>query len=254
MPADDGKSDWRIAPWLRVYRAADLGPDIVAGLSLAAFVIPESLAYADARWPAAGRRPLLLPGRRPRLRPVRHLPPARRRADLALALAVAAGTATLASGDPARAAALAAAIALLVGLIAIGGRYVGLANVAYFLSNPVLTGFKTGAATTSPRRSCRRCSASLEPGQLLRSDGAHRHVPGRRIAACDRRRRGCRRLFLGLERAFPAGRRLFVVVALSIVLSSLFDATRFGIELVGDLPRGLPMPSLRTSRPATSAS
>ena len=46
MPADDGKSDWRIAPWLRAYRAADLRPDIVAGLSLAAFVIPESLAYA----------------------------------------------------------------------------------------------------------------------------------------------------------------------------------------------------------------
>ena len=64
----------------------------------------------------------------------------------ALALAVAAGIALLGGGDPARAAALAAAIALMVGVIAIGGRFLGLANLAYFFSNSVVTGFKTGAA------------------------------------------------------------------------------------------------------------
>jgi SulP family sulfate permease len=49
----------------------------------------------------------------------------------ALALAVAAGI---------------AAIALMVGVIAIGGRFLGLANLAYFFSDSVVTGFKTGAA------------------------------------------------------------------------------------------------------------
>jgi MFS superfamily sulfate permease-like transporter len=62
----------------------------------------------------------------------------------ALALAVAAGIAALDGGDPARAAALAAAIALMVGVIAIGGRFLGLANLAYFFSDSVVTGFKTG--------------------------------------------------------------------------------------------------------------
>ena len=34
----------------------------------------------------------------------------------------------------------------MVGLISIGGRYIGFANAAYFISDPVLLGFKTGAA------------------------------------------------------------------------------------------------------------
>src|SRR6267154_276736 len=63
-----------------------------------------------------------------------------------LSLAVFAGITALDAGDPARAAALAAAIALMVGVIAIGGRFLGLANLAYFFSDSVVTGFKTGAA------------------------------------------------------------------------------------------------------------
>ena len=49
-------------------------------------------------------------------------------------------------GDPVGAAALASAIALMVGVIANGGRFLGLANLAYFFSDAVVTGFKTGAA------------------------------------------------------------------------------------------------------------
>ena len=245
MPADDGKSDWRIAPWLRVYRAADLGPDIVAGLSLAAFVIPESLAYATLAGlqPVAGLYCYLVAGLAYALfgtcRQLAVGPTS------ALALAVAAGTATLASGDPARAAALAAAVALLVGLIAIGGRYVGLANVAYFLSNPVLTGFKTGAAIyIASTQLPKVLGLPSSPGNFF-DRMAHiamslgdASLPATVVGV------GAVVLFLGLERAFPGRPTTLVVVALSIVLSSLFDATRFGIELVGDLPRGLPLPSL----------
>src|ERR1700755_2341748 len=35
------------AGWIRAYKAEDFPTDLVAGLSLAAFVIPESLAYAS---------------------------------------------------------------------------------------------------------------------------------------------------------------------------------------------------------------
>ena len=44
-----------ITEWLGSYSLKRLGPDGVAGLSLAAFVIPESLAYA--LWPACRRYP-----------------------------------------------------------------------------------------------------------------------------------------------------------------------------------------------------
>ena len=64
----------------------------------------------------------------------------------ALSIAVAASIAAMGGGDAERVVALAGGIALLVGLISIGGRYLGLANLAYFLSDTVVTGFKTGAA------------------------------------------------------------------------------------------------------------
>jgi MFS superfamily sulfate permease-like transporter len=44
-----------ITEWIGSYSLKRLGPDGVAGLSLAAFVIPESLAYA---WPACRRYPV----------------------------------------------------------------------------------------------------------------------------------------------------------------------------------------------------
>src|SRR4029077_17533042 len=63
-----------------------------------------------------------------------------------LAIVLATSVVSLADGDVARAMALVGAVALMVGFISIAGRYVGLANAAYFISDPVLVGFKTGAA------------------------------------------------------------------------------------------------------------
>jgi high affinity sulfate transporter 1 len=245
VAADDAKADRRIASWLRVYRAADLRPDIIAGLSLAAFVIPESLAYATLAGlqPVAGLYCYLVAGLAYAL-----FGTSRQLAvgpTSALALAVAAGVATLASGDPAHAAELAAAVALLVGLISIGGRYVGLANVAYFLSNPVVTGFKTGAAIYIASTQLPKV-LGLHPGagnfferiaHVVMSLG-EASLPATFVGVA------AVALFLGFGRAFPGRPTTLVVVALSIVLASLLDATRFGILLVGDLPRGLPLPSL----------
>src|SRR5437899_5497549 len=120
-----------ILSWVPGYSPKRLGPDAIAGLSLAAFVIPESLAYASlaALTPVSGLYCYLAAG---------------------LAYAVFGTSRQLAVG-PTSALALAvaagiAAIALMVGVIAIGGRFLGLANLAYFFSDSVVTGFKTGAA------------------------------------------------------------------------------------------------------------
>ena len=71
-----------------------------------------------------------------------------RRPTSALALAVAVGIAALDAGDPARAAGLWQPPSLSWSArSAIGGRFLGLANLAYFFSDSdSLTGFKTGAA------------------------------------------------------------------------------------------------------------
>ena len=185
-----------ITEWLGSYSLKRLGPDGVAGLSLAAFVIPESLAYASLAGlpPVSGLYCYLAAGlayavfgtsRQLAVGPTS-----------ALALAVAAGIALLDGGDPARAAALAAALAFMVGVIAIGGRFLGLANLAYFFSDSVLTGFKTGAALYI---------ASTQLPKLLGLEGSGGNFFAR-LAPC--RDLAARRL-ASVGRNRPAGDRAF---------------------------------------------
>ncbi|HWO35099.1 MAG TPA: SulP family inorganic anion transporter, partial [Candidatus Acidoferrum sp.] len=127
--------------WIRTYSANNFSVDLVAGLSLAAFVIPESLAYASLAQlpPITGLYCYLVAGIAYAL-----FGTSRQLAvgpTSALALVVATAVAAIGGGDPARAVALASGIALIVGVVSIGGRFVGLANAAYFISDPILVGF-----------------------------------------------------------------------------------------------------------------
>ncbi|MGZ5910272.1 MAG: SulP family inorganic anion transporter [Reyranella sp.] len=230
-----------ITEWLGGYSLARLGPDGVAGLSLAAFVIPESLAYASLAGlpPVSGLYCYLAAGlayavfgtsRQLAVGPTS-----------ALALAVAAGIAVLIGGDPARAAALAAAIALMVGAIAIGGRFLGLANLAYFFSDSVLTGFKTGAALYI---------ASTQLPKLLELEGSGGNFFARLVhvgtslpdASLPSLAIGLLAiaLFLLLERALPGRPTTLIVVAAAIAATAFLGLGRSGVRLVGDLPQGLP--------------
>src|SRR5262252_7034786 len=146
-PLSDTRFVWIPAlRWMRAYSAQNIRVDLIAGLSLAAFVIPESLAYASLAQlpPVTGLYCYLVAGLAYAL-----FGTSRQLAigpTSSIAIVVAAGIAVLAAGDPSRGPALAAVLALMVGVIAVCGRYIGLGNLAYFVSDTVLTGFKTGAA------------------------------------------------------------------------------------------------------------
>jgi SulP family sulfate permease len=236
---------WReffpITEWVAGYSLQRLGPDGIAGLSLAAFVIPESLAYASLAGlpPVSGLYCYLAAGlayavfgtsRQLAVGPTS-----------ALALAVAAGIATLGGGDPTRVAALGASIALMVGLIAIGGRFIGLANLASFFSDSVVTGFKTGAALYI---------ASTQLPKLLGLEGGSGNfferlfnvgtmipdislpslaIGGLAIA-----------LFLLLEWKLPSRPTTLIVVAAAIAATGFLGLGKLDVRLVGDLPQGLP--------------
>src|SRR5712675_1709226 len=194
-----------IAEWLGSYSLKRLGPDGVAGLSLAAFVIPESLAYASLAGlpPVSGLYCYLAAG---------------------LAYAVFGTSRQLAVGPTsALALAVAAGIALLVGVIAIGGRFLGLANLAYFFSDSVLTGFKTGAAlyiasTQLPKLLGLEGSGGnffarlLHVGTLL-PDASLPSVAIGVLAIA---------LFLLLERALPGRPTTLIVVAAAIATPGIF--------------------------------
>lgn len=238
-------------PWLRNYDSRRMRLDAIAGLSLAAFVIPESLAYASLAGmpPVTGLYCYLVAGLAYAL-----LGSSRQLAvgpTSSLAIAVAASIAVIGGGDAARAVANAGAIALLLGIICIGGRFVGLANIAYFLSDTVVTGFKTGAAFYI---------ASTQLPKLFGIEGVsgnffdriqhvvlslpHTHMPSLVVGV------SAIVLFLILERLLPGRPTTLIVVAAVIAAASLLKLDALGVHMVGELPSGLPpigIPDIRLS-------
>ncbi len=130
------------------YRRSWFRPDALAGITVAAMLVPQAMAYAELGGlpPSAGFRAALV------ALPLyaligtsRHLGigPEPGTAILAAATAV-----QLADGDPPRYAALMAAMAGLVGLIALVAGVFRLGFVADLLSKPVLVGYITGVGLT----------------------------------------------------------------------------------------------------------
>ncbi|MBQ8103661.1 MAG: SulP family inorganic anion transporter [Afipia sp.] len=233
--------------WIRAYKAKGFPRDLIAGLSLAAFVIPESLAYASLAQlpPVTGLYCYLVAGiayavfgtsRQLAVGPTS-----------ALAITVATSVVVMAGGDPSRALALASALAVIVGAICIAGRFIGLANIAYFISDAILIGFKTGAALYI---------ASTQLPKLFGIEGITGNVFERfgHVAMSLHETHSISlavglaaiALFVTLERIFPGRPTTLFVVVLAIAMMSMFGLADTGIKIVGDIPAGLPAISVPT--------
>jgi sulfate permease, SulP family len=130
----------------RDYRREWLRADLLAGISVCVVMIPSVIAYAGLMGlpPQHGLYAALVPllvypffgsSRQMIVGP-----------DIAISLLIASAIAPLAAGDPARAAALAATVAVLSGLLLLLGARARIGAIADFLSKPVLVGYMTGAA------------------------------------------------------------------------------------------------------------
>ena len=227
--------------WIPAYSTRRFGLDLIAGLSLAAFVIPESLAYASLAQlpPVTGLYCYLVAGivyalfgtsGQLAVGPTS-----------ALAIVLASSVAAMGGDDPSRAVAIGSAVALMVGMICVAGRFVGLANAAYFISDPVLIGFKTGAAFYI---------ASTQLPKLFGLEGAtgnffsrvahvavslpETHVPSLLFGLV------AIALFMAFERVFPGRPTTLIVVIVAVAMMTVFGLSESGIKIVGDLPSGLP--------------
>ena len=227
--------------WMPNYTTKEFRLDLIAGLSLAAFVIPESIAYASLAQlpPVTGLYCYLVAGM------VYALFGTSRQLAVgptsALAIVIASTVAALGGGDPSRAGALGSAIALMAGILCVAGRFVGLANAAYFISDPVLIGFKTGAALYI---------ASTQLPKLFGLDGvtgnffvriAHvvaalpqTHLPSLLFGVA------AIALFVLFERVLPGRPTTLIVVVAAVAVITVFGLSEIGIKIVGDLPSGLP--------------
>src|SRR5262249_15816174 len=134
-----------IVSWLRTYPKEWWRPDVIAGLTAAAVVIPKAMAYATiAGLPLQVGLytvfvPMVIYAVLGTSRPLRVSPTA----TVAVLAATELGK-SVPTGDPARLMAASATLAMLVGAMLLVAGILRFGFVANFISEPVLTGFKSG--------------------------------------------------------------------------------------------------------------
>jgi sulfate permease, SulP family len=230
------------AQWLAGYPPKWLGPDLLAGFTLAAYAIPVSLAYATLAGlpPQTGIYCYLVGGLGYALfGSSRHLAVG---PTSAISLVFGVTLAQLAEGDPARLLSLATLTTLMVaGLFALAWM-LRLSVIVNFISESILTGFKAGAALAIMVTQLPKlfgvpgggddflARLVLLGGQL---GGANVVVFGVGIAAVG--------LLVFGNRWFPGRPAALAVVILSLVAVPLFGLSGHGVSVVGQLPAGLPV-------------
>ena len=164
---------------LRGYRRSWLRGDVVAGLTVAAYLVPQVMAYATVAGlsPVVGLWAAVLP-----LAVYAVLGSSRQLSagpESTTALMTAGALAPLAVGDPGRYAALAAVLGLLVGMVCLLGGVLRLGFLADLLSRPVLVGYMTGVAIIMIASQLGKLSGVAVKGEefvaLMRSFGSELH-------------------------------------------------------------------------------
>jgi high affinity sulfate transporter 1 len=242
--AETRQKRWLVLPitgWLPQYQPAWLRSDAVAGITLAAYAVPVSLAYAELAGlpPQTGLYCYLLGGLGYAVfGSSRHLAVG---PTSAIALLLGVTLAGLAAGDPARQAALAPFTALIVAGVFALAWLLRLSVLVSFISESILTGFKAGAALVI---------ASTQLPKLLGVGGGGddffervglliRQVPDTNLLTLAIGAGAILALVLGEK--FLSGRPVALcVVLLALVVASAGHVEQHGVEVVGELPAGLP--------------
>jgi len=230
-----------VRSWLRAYRRTWLRADVVAGVTLAAYLMPAGLADASLANlpPEAGLYACLFSGL------VFWLVCSSRHTAItvtsAISVLVGASLGDLAGGDPTRFWALASCTALIVGVLSFIAWLAKAGVIVNFISESVLVGFKCGIALFI---------ASTQLPKFFGFKGSHgdfwersgyffSHLPETNTASL--------LLGLGALAVLLLGKRflknkpvaLFVVIA-GIVAAASMDLGRLGVKLLGQVPQGLP--------------
>lgn len=237
------------ALWLKSYKTKFLKGDFIAGITLAAYGIPVSLAYATLAGlpPEYGIYGYLIGGffyailgtsKQLAIGPTS-----------AISLLIGTTIADMAHGDVQRWADIASLTALVFSVLAILAYMLRLSGIINFISETVLVGFKAGAALTIGLTQLPKLFGVKGGGEnfLERIISLFYQLPETNTAV----------LFFGVvaivililgEKIAPGKPIAIVIVIVSIVLISGTSLGLQGISTVGIIPSGLPefhLPSLR---------
>jgi len=235
---------WVVLSWLRGYDRTALTPDLLAGLTAAAVVLPKAMAYATvAGLPVQiGLYTALVPpiayallGRSPVLS-----------VSTTTTIGILTGSAlaeAVPGADAAQLLAATAALSVLVGLVLLSAAVLHFGFLANFISEPVLAGFKAGIG------------AVIIIDQVPKLLGIHIHktgffrdllhiataAPGTSVPTLALSAAAVVTL-LAVKHRLPRVPAALVVVALGIGASALFQLPMHGIKTIGTIPAGLPSP------------
>src|SRR3954470_16021147 len=229
------------ANWLAAYRAAWLPSDIIAGVTLAAYAIPVSLAYAALAGlpPQIGIYGYMLGGigyalfgasRQLAVGPTS-----------AISLMIAASVGALAGGDAVRYAQIASLAALAVALLCVIAWLFRLSILVRLISDSILVGFKAGAGLTIIMTQLPSLFGVAGGGRNFfdrlvtlvgQLGGVHWIVLAIGLVAI-------LLLLLG-ERLLPGRPVGLAVVILSISVATVLGLPALGIPVTGVIPKGLP--------------
>lgn len=223
------------------YRRAWFRPDVQAGLSVAAIQIPTAIAYAQIAGfpPQVGLYACILPmliyaligsSRQLMVGP-----------DAATAAMVAAAITPLAAGDPQRLVDLSMIVAIMVGLFSIVAGLARAGFIASFLSRPILVGYLNGIGLSllvgqlGKLFGYEAATSGFVTGILaLLENLLHIHWPTLILGSLSLL------LMVLLPRRFPQLPGALCGVLLASLAAALLGLDRYGVELLGEVPAGLP--------------
>jgi SulP family sulfate permease len=234
-----------ILEWLPKYDRADLRYDVIAGITVSALVVPKALGYAGiAQVPienglyaaAAGAIIYALFGTSRQIS-----------TGPSSALAAVAASAVLTTGVAvgAESTELVAAITIATGVLFLALFVFRLGWISHFLSKAVITGFLFGAAidvvvgelpkltgtSASGETSWREFASWLDTiGEFHRASALVGVISLTGIIV--------------LRFVRPKAPGALVLVVVGLIASKVFDMAGHGIAMVGDVPRGIPRPSI----------
>jgi high affinity sulfate transporter 1 len=218
---------------------------VLAGVTVAAYLVPQVLAYAEVAglaavtglWTAVaalGAYVVFGSSRQLSVGP-----------ESTTAIMTAVALAPLASGDGGRYAALAGALALLVGAICLLGRLARLGFLADLLSRPVLVGYLTGIALIMISGQLEKITGVPVDGDTFAAELlsfaasiGRVHLPTVLLAVAV-----LAFLLIGAK-LFPRAPIPLLAVLLAAGATALLTADALGVRVVGSVPQGIPLPAV----------
>src|SRR5271167_1537458 len=228
--------------WLVTYRKGWLRPDVIAGLTTAAVVIPKAMAYATiAGLPVqVGLYTAFLPMVIYAVLGTSRVLSVSTTTTLAILAAAELGE-VVPNGDPASLLAASATLTLLVGAMLVLASVLRLGFIANFISEPVLIGFKAGIGVVIVLDQVPKIlGVHFARGTFVQNLLATVHgIPKTSLATLAV---GISMivLLIVIERLVPKAPAPLLAVAAGITGAYFLNLHAHGVELVGHIPQGLP--------------